>query len=396
MFESIIIRNKRNLDADKPIDLGFLAEALIFYQSVKIIADKAILKQLIHECGHEILLELIENRYLTIEYLDNGLAIQTQNTNTPNERHHPIVYSLPSLALDVVSPELFREYTGKSGKGRRISQRFLRNVSSLSLDPHNLPDEVLIDFSDSNYVEQSIIHLVKNYTPEYPNPETIKFQLHRDGKSLLVNTNIDFVTLNKFYHLRIPPTHSSMSPAYLLSHLFNLRGDIYFCTKFQSEITTDLINERVFNIKYADLLQRQKISEDALRLFQNFLFEDSKAVCETMNRGERTFKDLLELISKAKKFQKWLAGKEPDSDLLKEYYKEVTAGSWVDKLPARTARWSLFTGVGLAIDALGGGGLGTAASLAISAGDAFIVDSIIGGWKPNQFIDNEVKKFVKK
>ena len=131
-------------------------------------------------------------------------------------------------------------------------------------------------------------------------------------------------------------------------------------------------------------------------LFQNFLFEDSKAVCETMNRGERTFKDLLELISKAKKFQKWLAGKEPDSDLLKEYYKEVTAGSWVDKLTARTARWSLFTGVGLAIDALGGGGLGTAASLAISAGDAFIVDSIIGGWKPNQFIDNEVKKFVKK
>jgi len=270
VFESIIIRNKRNLDADKPIALGFLAEALIFYQSVKIIADKAILKQLIHECGHEILLELIENRYLTIEYLDNGLAIQTQNTNTPNERHHPIVYSLPSLALDVVSPELFREYTGKSGKGRRISQRFLRNVSSLTLDPHNLPDEVLIDFSDSNYVEQSIIHLVKNYTPEYPNPETIKFQLHRDGKSLLVNTNIDFVTLNKFYHLRIPPTHSSMSPAYLLSHLFNLRGDIYFCTKFQSEITTDLINERVFNIKYADLLQRQKISEDALRLFQNF------------------------------------------------------------------------------------------------------------------------------
>jgi len=396
VFESIIIRNKRNPDADKPIDIGFLAEALIFYQSVKIIADKAILKQLIHECGHEILLELIENRFLIIEYLDNGLAIQTHNTNTPFERHDPIVYSLPSQALDVVAPELFRESTGKSGKGRRISQRFLRNVKSLSLDPHNMPDEVLIDFSNSNYVEQSIIHMIKNYTPEYPNADKVKFQLHRDGKSLLVNTNIDFVTLNKFYHKRIPPTHSSMSPAHLLSHLFNLRGDIYFCTKFQSEITTDPISTGVFNIKYADLLQRQKISEDALRLFQNFLFDDAKAVCETINRGERTFKDLLELISKAKKFQKWLAGKAPDSDLLKEYYKEVTADSWVDKLPFKTSRWSLFTGVGLVIDAFGAGGLGTAAGLAISAGDALILDSIIGGWKPNQFIDNELKKFVKK
>ena len=67
MFESIIIRNKRNLDAGKAIDMGFLAEALIFYQSVKIIADEGILKQLIHECGHKILLELIENKYLTIE-----------------------------------------------------------------------------------------------------------------------------------------------------------------------------------------------------------------------------------------------------------------------------------------------------------------------------------------
>ena len=396
MFESIIIRNKRNPDADKPIDLGLLAEALIFYQSVKIIADKAMLKQLIHECGHEILLELIENRYLTIEYLDNGLAIQTHNNNTPYERHDPIVYSFPKHALDVVAPELFRESTGKSGKGRRISRRFLRNVNSLSLDPHNLPDEVLIDFSNSNYVEHSIIHMIKNYTPEYPNPDKVKFQLHREGKSLLVNTNIDFVTLNKFYHMRIPPTHSSMSPAYLLSYLFNLRGDIYFCTKFHSEITTDPISTGVFNIKYADLLQRQKISEDALRLFQNFLFEDAKAVCDTINRGERTFKDLLDLISKAKKFQKWLAGKDPDSDLLKEYYKEVTADSWVDKLPGKTARWSLFTGVGLAIDALGAGGLGTAAGLAISAGDALILDSIIGGWKPNLFIDNELKKFVKK
>ena len=42
---------------------------------------------------------------------------------------------------------------------------------------------------------------------------------------------------------------------------------------------------------------------------------------------------------------------------MKEYYKEVTADSWVDKLPAKTTRWSLFTGVGMAIDVLGGGGM---------------------------------------
>jgi len=70
MFESIIIRNNRNPFESKPKNLSFLAEALIFYQSVKIIADRAILNQLIKECGHETLLDLIENKYLTIEYLN--------------------------------------------------------------------------------------------------------------------------------------------------------------------------------------------------------------------------------------------------------------------------------------------------------------------------------------
>jgi hypothetical protein len=81
---------------------------------------------------------------------------------------------------------------------------------------------------------------------------------------------------------------------------------------------------------------------------------------------------------------------------LKEYYKEVTAGSWMDKLPARAARWSIFTGIGLVVDALGGAGIGTAAALAVSAGDALILDSIIDGWKPNHFIDNELTKFINK
>lgn len=57
-------------------------------------------------------------------------------------------------------------------------------------------------------------------------------------------------------------------------------------------------------------------------------------------------------------------------------------------------RWSLFTGAGLLLDALYGGGLGTASGLALSAGDAFLLDKLVKGWKPNQFIDNTLQEFV--
>lgn len=396
MFESLVIRNKRDFYTKKPIDLGFLAEAMLFYQSVTVIADKSILSQLIYDCGHEVLMELLENKFLKIEYLNNGLGINASNANTPAERLKPIVYGLPKLSLNVASTEICREYTGKSGKGRRISQRLLRNIEPISFDPHELPNEILTDFADSNFVEQSVIHIIKNFTPEYPNPDSIKFVVYKDNETLFTRTNINFEILNSFYHSRIPKTHSSLSSSYLLSHLFNLKGDNYFCTKYKSEITTDPVNAGINNIRYSDILYRHKVSQDGIRLFQDFVFENSKSIREVVNSGERTFKDLLELIEKAKKFKAWIAKKDPDKDLLKEYFKEVTAKSWIDKLPTKSVRWSIFSGIGLAIDALGASGLGTAGALAISAGDALVLDSILKGWKPNQFIEDDLKKFIKK
>jgi hypothetical protein len=46
------------------------------------------------------------------------------------------------------------------------------------------------------------------------------------------------------------------------------------------------------------------------------------------------------------------------------------------------------------MDALGAGGLGTVAGLTISACDQFLLDKLLKGWKPNQFIDEKLKDFL--
>jgi hypothetical protein len=112
------------------------------------------------------------------------------------------------------------------------------------------------------------------------------------------------------------------------------------------------------------------------------------------HKGTSSFRELLPVLAKARKFHDWLSNQPPDVDLIKAYYKEVTASTWIDKLPTKAARWSLFTGAGMAVDALGGGGIGTAAGIALSAVDTFLLNKIIRDWKPHHFVQGPLKQFV--
>ena len=41
------------------------------------------------------------------------------------------------------------------------------------------------------------------------------------------------------------------------------------------------------------------------------------------------------------------------------------------------------------------GGIGTAVGLGLGALDTFYLDKLISGWKPNQFIEDDVKELLK-
>ena len=90
MFESVCIRRQQLLDAPEPLDLGFLAEAMLFYQNVHLIADRDILSQLVSQCGSALVIELIEEGFLKISYVDKLTDIRNFDVGTSKERHQPI------------------------------------------------------------------------------------------------------------------------------------------------------------------------------------------------------------------------------------------------------------------------------------------------------------------
>jgi hypothetical protein len=77
MFDSICVRNQSPHDVR--IDLGFLAEAMLFYSDVLVIAREQMIGQLAKGCGPEILIELLERGYLRLSYEYELTGIQTRN-----------------------------------------------------------------------------------------------------------------------------------------------------------------------------------------------------------------------------------------------------------------------------------------------------------------------------
>ena len=126
------------------------------------------------------------------------------------------------------------------------------------------------------------------------------------------------------------------------------------------------------------------------------MFDDAKSLREAVNRNQIDLDGLITVLKNSQKFKKWILGVDPDQDLIKNYYAEVTKKTIVDKLPGKSVRWGIFTSAGLIADALATGGLGTAIGLSLGALDTFYLDKLISGWKPNQYIEDDVKKLLGK
>jgi hypothetical protein len=128
--------------------------------------------------------------------------------------------------------------------------------------------------------------------------------------------------------------------------------------------------------------------------FQELVFKENKSIREAFNGGEIDLESVMKAILEADKFKAWLIKQDIDSDLIKEYYKEVTKHSLIDRLPGKSVRWSIFTGLGIASDLLITGGIGTATGVCLSLLDAFVLERIIKGWKPNQFVEENLEKLI--
>jgi hypothetical protein len=208
MFEGICINRQDPFGMG--IDVGFLAEALVFYQRVHIVSDGEMFKALVRIAGHKVIIEMMEMGILTIDFIES-IPVVSQDYDFG-------LVSGEFLRYQNVAPKLFQELTGKSGKGRRVANRMAKLVHPIQCDP-SLPDLTRGDASDVAYVEEMARALLEHFVPEYQVPNPCVFRFNRSNQTCTLETNIDFEKANAFFRRRADVSDAALTPAYLLSYL---------------------------------------------------------------------------------------------------------------------------------------------------------------------------------
>ena len=373
-----------------PIDLGLLAECMLFYGRVKLVADRGMLEQLIRTVDPSVLIDLMQDGLLEVHYIDGGYGIRTENTGTPTELHRPISYSLPSWELQEVAPVLFTEVTGKAGRGRRLAKGFQDRAHEFRIGGESIATATVADFHDHDYLVGAIQTVLKVLAPEYPQPEPFQFSLEEVGKYFRVHTNIDFEAANISHHRHYPVEISTVNPAFLLSQLVHARGEFDFASRLDAELATDETTSAIMGLKLDELALMRAQNRDRISNFQANLLLQAHAIREVINSGERSFTDFVDVLHLAEEFKAWLASRDASTDLLEQYYEEVSRRTWISTIPAKALRWTIVTGVGVFVPQP----VGTIAAGSLAAADSFLLERLVEGWKPNRFVPT-LKRFVK-
>ena len=387
MFDAIAYKNA--IGPGPLIDIGALAEGLLFYGRVAIVGNSGTVKDLLARIPPFILLSMLRDGRLEFHYLADQIGVSTQELNG-RPRHGLMAFSSPDNTIEKIGPSVFRGAAGNTSQAKIGASRFTALLRSLDHSGFH-QDSVLQTFSDRQAINISVSSLIREVVPSFALPPDLRFTIEREKDGIYVDTNINFTELNQIYHQVVPASHSTLTEAYILSLLQGAYEATYFAALLNAEVAVHPI-ERAVQARAVDaVLSRQVRSQYQIESFAELTLADGHAIREAVNSGAVPFTAVLKLLDSADKFRHWLHQQPPDTNLVRAYYQETIKDTWAEKLPAKSTRWSIFTGIGLGIDALGAGGLGTAASVAVSAVDAFLVDKLAKGWKPHQFVERDLK-----
>ena len=152
MFDSITykINNPSN-----PLDIGYLAECLLFYDRVNVLIDSENLAHLFSFCGIDEINELIERGNLAILTKENILGAGKRD-----DTYFVDLFSAQNVDkhYETIYRAFFRIFD-KQGKSRRYTQRFLNIISSYAYDSIVLED-IRASINDRLFVKRIIIILL--------------------------------------------------------------------------------------------------------------------------------------------------------------------------------------------------------------------------------------------
>lgn len=345
MFKKICIKPNENTF---PTDIGLLAENLLYYEKVFLITSKDSFSILLEKCGIETLFELLKKGNLKILIRENFLGTMSQTLNNGNIINDVALVSSEKLTAESVVFDGLIKATGRRGFSKRATNKLLDFIEPIKYQ-NDICDFIRNDLDDEVFVKQTIIDTLQFYNPKLIlTPADIHYEKIKTDNGFYFGTNLNYKEINK----QIPdnPDGEKINSTGLILNIQETRGDMHLAAALGSEIATTPIQTQLMKLKFKDIYQKSQKSSENLYQFNDFILDNGHSIREVINSGEKSIKDFLVILEKAEKFKNWLSKVEDDKNIIKEYHNAVVEKTWVDKLPAKSFRWALFTGAGLALE----------------------------------------------
>ncbi|WKA62790.1 hypothetical protein [Pectobacterium aroidearum] len=392
MFDHVVLN--RSIDGPS-ITIGEIAEALLFYQSIHIILDRSTLASLIDKIGSHNILKLLSLPHVKATYIEEFLGVHTEQT--PFGPEHMLVSAYVSGGQDsgeLKSVKKRLEYMLLQNKlSRNQAENFIsrfknlvtfRTVVSDHFIKGGIVSAAMNDLSDIEYVSSGSRIISKNLLASNTLPDDYHFRIIMNNGKFKISTNLDFSKINDIQSNKHGKPEKN-TPESIVSGLFNASYGLILAAHYGGDFYTSEVESEIIQFKNKQILNRTNINRSIQNNFYTILLDGCPDVATVLNSDDRSFEEFLELLSKAEKFKKWLKGKSPDENLISNYIDDITSSGWINKTPVKFFRYLANTGIGF---------INPVAGVFASAVDTFVLDKLNLGWKPNQFINGKLKKFV--
>lgn len=393
MFEKIILRRS---ESGPSLSLGELAEALLFYQNVHIVLDRGILVELVKSIGFDGVLSLLSRPNVSAVYIEEILGTMT-NTYGVIQHHtfnsifisghgdlppfkgrkQRLEYSLTSIGYD-------------KNASRRFVERFRRIVPFKSYsDDYYLTGGVINaateDLNDPIFVHEAMRRILVESKGVNPLLGDFKFEVMRNQSGFYIFTDIDFKSINEIRKNNLEHL-DDMTPAGLINEILIARADTALAAHYGGEFYTSNLTSQIIRLRYKEVLRRIGIEMEEIKQWQDITIPNTPSIKEVVNSQERSFSEFLKLLDKSQKFRDWVQSVNPDEKVVQAYLREVTSEGWINSTPTKILRYVL----GCVIDSFE-----PISGKLFSAADSLLVERIFKGWRPNHFVDDRLKPFVK-
>ncbi len=392
MFDRIYL--KENRISETPIDLGKFCETLLFYNKVDLLVDKFSVQQLIKFIDIEQLKVLASKEIINIHFRNSAIGI-VQFPISDKIGIGPMVTKSEAFNLEQYVNQTYLELLGDKKQALKKTDDFL-GICTPQEYTKGFQEMLESECEDKILLTSQLKTYIKLYLPQL-DVTSLKLQIEEKdttpfGTSIYYyKSNFDFEYLNKQYSDLFPDGVNLDWTSFLLFSNES-SGDLNIASQYNAEIYTDIRHYPFIQDRVEKIINELVKSDKEIASFADVVLEDYKPIRESINSGEITFNEFFKIIDKSQDFKIWLKELETDTSLLARYYSAVIRESWIDKKVSKAARFSFFTALGIIGDTLTGGI--PVASLVASAADNYLLPKLASGWKPNQFIDNEVKPIL--